>query len=162
MEVFHRIKGRSNFTQDLLHLDHPAAKLLSTYAHTGVPVLLATAPWLLKKKDTNIARGYHPSVCAFSEFIWEEMLEMRKKGIFVILPYNLIWDHPALRISPLGCVPQQERRPWIINDYTFSQVNPFLHKLAADAAMQWGRTLHRVLWFIYNADRQLGPVLPTQ
>ena len=25
--------------------------------------------------------------------------------------------------------------------------------------MQWGRTLHQVLWFIYNADRQHGPVL---
>ena len=75
------------------------------------------------------------------------------------LTYHLIWDHPALRISPLGCVPQQEQRPWIINDYTFSQVNPASHKLAADAAMQCGRTLHQVLWFIYNADCRHGPVL---
>ena len=157
--LFHQVKGRSNFSQDLLHLDHPAARLLSTYARTGVPVLLTTAPWSLEKKDAAIARGNHPSVQAFSEFIREEMLDMRKKGVFVILPYHLIRDHPALRISPLGCVPQRERRPRIINDYTFSDVNPASHKLAPDSAMQWGRTLHRVLWFIFNADRRHGPVL---
>ena len=54
-ELFHHVKGRSNFTRDLLHLDHPAAKLLSTYAQTGVPVLLTTAPWSLEEKDAAIA-----------------------------------------------------------------------------------------------------------
>ena len=84
---------------------------------------------------------------------------MQRKGIFVILPYQLIRHHPALRISPLGCVLQHERRPRIINNYTFSQVNPATHKLASDVAMQWGRTLQQVLWFIFNADRQHGPIL---
>ena len=158
-ELFHRVKGRSNFTENLLRLDHPASRLLATYARTGVPVLLTTKPWSLEQKDAAIARGNHPSVNAFSDFIREEMLDMRKKGIFVVLPYHLIRDHPALRISPLGCVPQRERRPRIINDYTFSGINPATHRLASEAAMQWGRTLHRILWYVFNADRRHGPVL---
>ena len=68
-EVFHHVKGRSNFTKNLLHLDHPASRLLATYARTGVPVLLTTAPWSLKQKDAVIAQGNHPSVEAFSDFI---------------------------------------------------------------------------------------------
>ena len=158
-EVFHHVKGRSNFANNLLSLDHPASKLLATYARSGVPVLLTTSPWSLERKDAAIDRGNHPSVDAFSDFIREEMLDMRRKGIFIVLPYKLIRDHPALRISPLGCVPQRERRPRIINDYTFSGINPATHKLAPEAAMQWGRTLQRVLWYVFNADRRHGPVL---
>jgi len=87
------------------------------------------------------------------------MHDMRSKGMFIVLPYHLIRHIPQLRISPIGCVPQRERRPRMINDYTFSSVNPDTVKLAPQEAMQWGRTLHRILWFIYTADRRRGPVL---
>ena len=88
------------------------------------------------------------------------MGDMRgQKGMFIILPYSLLRDMPQLRISPLGCVPQRERRPRMINDYTYSEVNPDTVRLAPQQAMQWGRTPHSLLWFIFTADQRQGPVL---
>ena len=39
--------------------------------------------------------------------------------MFIILLYSLVRDLPQLRVSLIGCVPQRERRPRMINDYTF-------------------------------------------
>ena len=103
-------------------------------------------------------RGNHQSAHAFTDFLRTEMGDMRKKGMFVVVPYHLLRHHRQLRISPLGCVPQRDRRPRMINDYTFSGVNPATIKMAPPEAMQWGRTLNRVLWYIYSADQRQGPV----
>ena len=129
---------------NLHQLDHLAAKLLSTNASIDILVLLTTAPWSLERKNTAIAQGNHPSTHSFLDFIQEEMLDIHKKGIFVMLPYHLIHHHPALCILPLGCVPLRERRPRIITTQ-FSNVNPTTHRLALKSSMQWGRTLQRVL-----------------
>ena len=133
---FHKIKGKSNFQPQVQRLPHKAAPLISRYARQGVPVVLSLEPWSLERKEAAIRQGNHPSVQAFSDFVKEEMLDTRRKGIFVILPYRLLKDHPELQISPLGCIPQRDRRPRIINDYTFSGVNPSTLKLAPEAAMQ--------------------------
>jgi hypothetical protein len=47
----------------------------------------------------------------------------------------------------------------MINDYAFSGVNPETVKMAPREAMQWGRTLNRILWYVYTADRRQGTVL---
>ena len=153
------MKGRSNFSASLHQLPHQAKLHLLRYANQGVPVLLSTKPWSQEQKDAAVKRGNHPSTRAYSEFIDTEMTDMRKKGMFIVLPYSLVKDLPALRLSPLGCVPQRDRRPRIINDYTFSGVNPSSLKLAPQEAMQWGRTLNRVMWYVLNADTRHGPVL---
>ena len=158
-DLFHARKGRSNFHDDLHRLRHQAAPFLYQYSKQGVPVLLRTKPWSLQQKDAAIQRGNHPSAHAFTEFLRTEMCDMRAKGMFIVLPYALLRHHPQLRISPLGCVPQRDRRPRIINDYTFSGVNPSTNKMAPPEAMQWGRAINRVLWYIYTADRRHGPVL---
>ena len=133
--------------------------LLLRYSQQGVPVLLKDRPWSLEQKDRAIRRGNHPSTKAYAEFIRSEMTNMRSKGMFIVLPYRTVRPLPPLRLSPLGCVPQRERRPRIINDYTFSGVNPNTIKMAPPEAMQWGRTLNRVLWYILHADNRHGPVL---
>ena len=158
-ELFNAVKGRSNFAEHLNELRHQARPFLQRYAKDGVPVLLHTRPWTLSEKDQAIQRGNHPSTKAFADFIRAEMADMRSKGMFIVLPYHLVRSLPPLRISPLGCVPQRERRPRIINDYTYSKVNQDTLKLAPPEAMQWGRTLHRILWYIFNADGRHGPVL---
>ena len=157
--LFHSRKGRSNFPLTLRHLQHKAARLLNHYARHGVPVLIQDRPWTLTEKDNAMNRGNHPSAHSFTEFLRTEMGDMREKGMFIVIPYNLVRKHPQLRISPLGCVPQRDRRPRMINDYTFSGVNPSTLKMAPPEAMQWGKTLHRVLWYIYTADQRQGPVL---
>ena len=158
-DLFHQRKGRSNFTTSLRHLRHRAVPLLQRYAQQGVPVILSTRPWSLEQKDRAIKRGNHPSTRAFPDFMKSEMADMHSKGMFIVMPYAQVRHLPELRISPLGCVPQRERRPRIINDYTYSGVNSATVKMAPEEAMQWGRTLHRILWYIHSADNRLGPVL---
>lgn len=99
-------------------------------------MLITSEPWSLERKDAAIQRGNHPSAHAFTDFLREEMCDMRSKGMFIVLPYHLVRDIPQLRISPIGCVPQRERRPRMINDYTFSSVNPDTLKMAPQEAMQ--------------------------
>ena len=84
---------------------------------------------------------------------------MQQKGIFVVLSYHLVRNQSQLRLSPMGCVPQRERRPCMINDYTFSGVNEATLKMVPPEAMQWGKTLHRLLQYIFTADARHGPVL---
>jgi hypothetical protein len=143
------------------HLKHPAIPLLSSYANNGVPVLLKSEPWSLEQKDAAMKRGCHPSASEYTPFLRDEMAAMRRKGFFIVLPYELLREHPGLCISPIGCIPQRDRRPRMINDYSFSFVNQNSQKLAPAEAMQWGKTLDRVLvlWYIYYADRRQGPVL---
>ena len=41
----------------------------------------------------------------------------------MVVPYSAVRHLPHLRIFPLGAVPQRNRRPWLIVDYTFSGLN---------------------------------------
>jgi hypothetical protein len=47
----------------------------------------------------------------------------------------------------------------MINGYTFSGVNPDTVKMAPREAMQWGRTLNHILWYVSTANRRQGTVL---
>ena len=63
----------------------------------------------------------------------------------MVLPYELIKDIPNLRISHMGAVPQRERRPRTIIDYSFSGNNQEAHQGAPPEAMQFGCALVWVL-----------------
>ena len=106
-----------------------------------------------------MTRGNHLSAREFTDFWRIEIGDMRKKGIFIVLPYDLVRHLDGLRLSPMGVVQQRNRRPRTIIDYTYSAVNEATHKLTPQESMQWGRALQRLLWFIYYADRRHGPVL---
>ena len=58
----------------------------------------------------------------------------------------------------MGVVPQHERRPRPIVDYTFSGVNTDTVGLAPHEAMQFGRTLERLLSQVVHANPRFGPV----
>jgi hypothetical protein len=86
------------------------------------------------------------------------MADMVDKAQWIVLPYSLVDHFPALRISPIGVVPQHERRPRTIVDYTYSGFNADTVPLCAPEAMQFGRALLRVLQRIVHADPRHGPV----
>ena len=86
------------------------------------------------------------------------MLDMVKKKYWIILPAEDILPLPGLMLSPLGVVPQAERRPRIICDYTFNGVNPDTLSRAPQDAMQFSHTLRRILWKLANANPKYGPV----
>jgi hypothetical protein len=57
-------------------------------------------------------------------------------------------------------VPQRDRRPRTIVDYTFSFVNAETAPLAPLGSMQFGHALHRILLKIRLANPADGPVYP--
>ena len=70
-----------------------------------------------------MTRGPHKSVADHHDFLKEEFTSMINKGQWVILPFEQAKDLPDLRISPPGIVPQHERRPRWIGDYSYYDVN---------------------------------------
>lgn len=92
------------------------------------------------------------------QFVCEEMLDFCPQGYWMVAPYTSVAHWPSLRLSPLGVVPQRDRRPRLIVDYTFSGVNNNTVSLSPREAMQFGRALQRVLAKVVHADPRFGPV----
>jgi len=155
--IKHR-RGRSSLHPDVRQLPHKAARYLDNMRRRGAPVLLHTKPWTLAQKDAAIARGPHPSANEHEPFLRQEMLEMCQRHQWMVIPYSLVRHEPTLRISPPGVIPQRNRRPRTIVDYTFSSVNADTAPIAPNEAMQFGKALHRILQTIFFADKRWGPV----
>jgi hypothetical protein len=127
--------------------------------HRGAPVKFTTPPWTSKQIHDAISRGPHQSCNEYIGFLEEEFVDMIKKGQWVILPASVAHQLPGLRVSPPGVVPQRDRRPRWICDYTWSLVNQDTLRLAPNEAMQFGNCLERVLREILLANPEHGPVL---
>jgi hypothetical protein len=104
-------------------------------------------------------RGAHKSCLEYLPFLQQEFVEMIEKNQWVILPFEDAKELVGLRISPPGCVPQRDRRPRWICDYSFYDINQETIELFAKDAMQFGHALERFLRQILLADPALGPVL---
>ena len=139
-------------------LDHPAAHLLKHIHVHGVPVTLRTPPWTKHQLDTAIQRGPHQSAKADVKFVREEFADFIKKKFWTVVPYRLVKGIPSLRLSPLGVVPQRDRRPRLLVDLSYFGVNDKCLDIAPSEAMQFGRTLQRLLQRILDADPKYGPV----
>ena len=145
---------------DLSNLDnlrHPARRLLRQYKYRGAPVVLQTRPWTQGRLQAALARGSHSSAEDHLEFLRDEFTDMVNQAQWIVLPYSAVRHLPGLRLSPLGVVPQHERRPRTIVDYTFSGVNPDTVPIAPLDAMQFGNTLPRLIRHLVLADPRQGP-----
>ena len=140
------------------HLPHPAAHLLNHMRKNGVPIKMTTSPWSLEQRQQAMSRGPHKSSYEYQDFLESEMADMVEKGQWMVLPFHEVQHLPNLRISPIGVVPQRDRRPRTIVDYTFSNVNQDTVPLAPAESMQFGHALDRVLQHIVHADPRHGPV----
>ena len=148
-------------TRDLGPMDnihHPAKRLLQHYRNHGAPVKLTTKPWSRERVKQSLKRGAHKSCFDYLDFLEEEFIDMINKDQWVILPYKVVKDLPGLRLSPPGVVPQRERRPRWICDYSFYEVNSDTLPLAALESMQFGHALERILRHILLSNPELGPV----
>jgi hypothetical protein len=83
---------------------------------------------------------------------------MVDRATWMVLPYARLRELRNLRISPMGVVPQHERRPRPIVDYSFSGVNDDTVPLSPREAMQFGRALERIIAHIVHSDPTYGPV----
>jgi hypothetical protein len=138
-------------------LRHPARRFLRQYKYRGAPVVLRTQPWTQGRLEAALARGSHSSAQDHLEFLREEFTDMVNQAQWLVLPYSAVRHLPGLRLSPLGVVPQHERRPRTIVDYTYSGVNPDTVPIAPMDAMQFGNTLSRLIRHLVLADPRHGP-----
>jgi hypothetical protein len=83
---------------------------------------------------------------------------MIHKGQWTILPARLVLHEHHLRLSPLGVVPQQDRWPRTISDYTFFGLNHETVPLSPSECMQFGRALWRILRHVKSANPHHGPI----
>jgi hypothetical protein len=151
-------RGSCDIHPNVHQLPHKAARLLSHLGRRGCNVPLSSPPWTTAQNDAAVERGSHTSALQHLEFLEGEFVEMMQKGQWILLPYKSVRGLRHLRLSPLGCIPQRDRRPRTIVDYTFSRLNAETLRLAPGDAMQFGRTLQRILQGIFDADPRFGPV----
>lgn len=142
----------------LQKVHHPAKRLLSFYKNRGAPVKLSTPPWTRRQVQRALHRGPHKSCFEHIDFLKEEFVDMISKGQWLVLPASAAKNLPGLRVSPPGVVPQRDRRPRWICDYSWSNVNADTLPLAAMEAMQFGHALDRILREILLANPAFGPV----
>jgi hypothetical protein len=82
----------------------------------GVPIVTRDPPWTEQQLDDKAARGPHKSADDYGDFVREEMAEFCEKDFWVVLPYHMVRCLPGLKLSPLGVIPQRDRRPRLIVD----------------------------------------------
>ncbi len=58
----------------------------------------------------------------------------------------------------MGIIPQRDRRPRLIIDYSYWGINDETELLSPKESMQFGRTLERSLFTIRHANPRYGPV----
>jgi hypothetical protein len=122
----------------------------------------ATFPsyWTRSQCDQAIQRGPHPSASRqFAPFLLADMYDYVQMGYWVVLPYTAVRHYKHLRIAPAGVVPQRERRPRPIMDYTFYGTNQDGYDNAPHAAMQFGTALQRILQRLVYCNPAHGPPL---
>ena len=152
------VRGRGDLHPEVGSLPHPAAHLLSHFQKVGTPAIINAKPWTPSRLEATLKRGPHSSCSDGIEFLREEFADMIEKQQWIVLPADLVKKQFGLRLSPLGLVPQRGRRDRMISDYSFFDVNQETLKLAPDEAMQFGRTLWRLLYRIHHANDKFGPV----
>lgn len=152
--VLHR--GRSCLGS-VHELPHPAAAFLANLRQYGASVRRTSPNWSRNDLDAAIQRGAHRSTLAYSEFLREEFADMVEAGQWLVLPYSWVRDLPGLCLSPTGVVPQRDRRPRTIVDYSFSLVNQTT-LLDAPDSLQFGHALLRILQRLHRADTRRGKI----
>lgn len=150
--------GLADISVAVASVPHKAARLMEHLRRRGAGVPLHTGPWDEDRLRRAAERGSHRSAKDEVEFVCLEMLDFCKQGFWTVLPLQAALQLAHLRLSPLGVVPQRDRRSRLIVDYTYSGVNDETARLAPPEAMQFGKTLQRVLTKVVHADPYYGPV----
>ena len=123
-----------------------------------MPVVLKTPPWTIAARDEDMQYGAHSSADDHKEFLHDKLADMVEAGHWLVLPYSSVRHATDLRISPLGVVPQRDRRPRPIVDYKFSGVNEATVKLVPPESMQFGKALDRIIQKAADANPLHGTV----
>ena len=152
------VRGRGDLHPDIANIPHPAAHLLSRFQKVGAPAIMSGELWNEGRIEAALKRGPHSSSKEGIEFLRNEFADMIEKQQWIVLPAEMIKRMFGLRLSPIGLVPQTNRRDRMISDSSYYCVNADTFNIAPSEAMQFGRTLWRLLYRIHHANSQFGPV----
>ena len=135
---------------------HPAQRLLKFYKSRGAPVRFKSEPWSAERVDKALQQGLvHGTPGVPPRGVQGHVGQGTQ---WVVLPASEVIHLPGLRISLPGLVPQRDRHPRWIVDYTCSEVNQETLPLAAVEAMQFGHALDRLLQEIMLSNPAFDPV----
>jgi hypothetical protein len=156
-------QGKSDINIAVDAIRYPSRSHLRHLRRMGARAPMTTAPWSNECLEATMARGPHKLAFEYADCLGEELMEVILKGQWIVLPYSLVRALPRrvirqLGISPMGVVPQRDRRPRVIVDYSFFGVNEETVKLAPHEAMQFGKALERILRQIIESNPTHGPV----
>jgi hypothetical protein len=126
---------QGDFHPQVRHIPHATAALLDDLCVTGARVHLSTPRWTMAQKEAALERGPHQSAKAHTTFLRSEFADMIRKKQWILLPAALVVTQEELRLSPLGVLPQRDRRPRSIIDYTFFRINDETVVMAPPEAM---------------------------
>ena len=157
-DFIREVRGKGDLHPGVKDLNHPAAHLLSRFQKVGTPAIVSSDPWTPGRIEAALKRGPHSSSKNGIEFLREEYADMIDKQQWIVLPADMIKHLFGLRLSPIGLVPQRNRRDRMISDYSYFDVNNDTLNIAPSEAMQFGRTLWRLLYRIHHANAKFGPV----
>jgi hypothetical protein len=149
---------RGDLSPQVGHIAHPASHLLNRLRCSGAPVTCQGTQWTFAQKAAALTRGPHQSASKHIPFLRQEFVDMIHKGQWTVLPARLVLHEPQLRLSPLDVVPQRDRRPRTISDYTFFGLNHETVPVSPSEYMQFGRALWRILRHIKSANPHHGPI----
>jgi len=88
-----------------------------------------------------------------------DMYDYVSMGYWTVLPYSSVRHLAQLKLAPVGVVPQRERRPRPIMDYSYYDTNKGFLPIAPNHAMQFGTALPRLLQRLVYCNPSLGPPL---
>jgi hypothetical protein len=116
------------------------------------------------RRPTEAPTRVHMNTLA-SGFLRQEFSKMIEAGQWLAVPYSVVHHLENLRLSLSGVVPQRDRRPRPIVDYTYSDVNngtlsvaPDLIQFGTALTRFFGTALTRFLQHLERADTQQGPI----
>jgi hypothetical protein len=150
--------ARGDFHPNVGTIPHPSAQLINRFRVGGAPVECSCTPWSFAQKSTALTRGPHQSALRHIPFLRQEFVDMIRKGQWTLLSARLVLDDLKLNLSPLGVVPQRDRRPRTISDYSFFGINHETLALSPAKCMQFGKAPWRVLRHLKSANPHLGLV----
>ena len=134
-----------------------AAGLLCHFRDTGPPVATSEA-MALELLCTALRYGFNSLALQDAAFVMSDLKAHTAMGNIFIIPWVDVWDLPGFWISPLGFIPQEDRRPRIIYNYLWIGLNVAVLRQAPAEVVQFAQTLPRLLRTILDADPQGGPV----
>jgi hypothetical protein len=157
-------RDQSDISTQVSHLHQsqssppPSGALTKPHAPNWRPSIDNHPSMVPSAHSTSTSPRAHKLAHDHVDFLRDVYMDMIRKGHRTVLPASLAIKLPHLRLSPLGVVPQRERRPRTISDYSFYGVNAETAALAPFESMQFGRTLHRLLQQISMANPRFDPV----